>query len=163
MTNVAEGVMNLSGPLADRDRWTVADWCPMERALQLIGTHSAMVLLREAFFGGRRFDDLARRAGVTEQIAAKRLRQLVEAGLLAKQPYRQPGERTRHEYVLTERGRELYPVLVSLIEFGKRPQGESSTMELVHEGCGAPVVAQVRCAAGHDVSLSDANVQITKR
>jgi DNA-binding HxlR family transcriptional regulator len=163
MTNVAEGVMNLSGPLADRDRWTVADWCPMERALQLIGTHSAMVLLREAFFGGRRFDDLARRAGVTEQIAAKRLRQLVEAGLLAKQPYRQPGERTRHEYVLTERGRELYPVLVSLIEFGKRLQGESSTMELVHEGCGAPVVAQVRCAAGHDVSLSDANVQIAKR
>jgi DNA-binding HxlR family transcriptional regulator len=163
MTNVAEGVMNLSGPLADRDRWTVADWCPMERALQLIGTHSAMVLLREAFFGGRRFDDLARRAGVTEQIAAKRLRQLVEAGLLAKQPYRQPGERTRHEYVLTERGRELYPVLVSLIEFGKRLQGESSTMELVHEGCGAPVVAQVRCAAGHDVSLSDANIQIAKR
>jgi DNA-binding HxlR family transcriptional regulator len=163
MTNVAEGVMNLSGPLADRDRWTVADWCPMERALQLIGTHSAMVLLREAFFGGRRFDDLARRAGVTEQIAAKRLRQLVEAGLLAKQPYRQPGERTRHEYVLTERGRELYPVLVSLIEFGKRLQGESSTMELVHEGCGAPVVAQVRCAAGHDVSLSDADVQIAKR
>ena len=163
MTNVAEGVMNLSGPLADRDRWTVADWCPMERALQLIGTHSAMVLLREAFFGGRRFDDLARRAGVTEQIAAKRLRQLVEAGLLAKQPYRQPGERTRHEYVLTERGRELYPVLVSLIEFGKRLQGESSTMELVHEGCGAPVVAQVRCAAGHDVSLSDADVQMAKR
>ena len=163
MTNAVDGVMNLSGSLADRDRWTVADWCPMERALQLIGTHSAMVLLREAFFGGRRFDDLARRAGVTEQIAAKRLRQLVDAGLLAKQPYQQPGERTRYEYVLTERGRGLYPVLVSLIEFGRLLQGESSTMELVHDGCGAPVVAQVRCAAGHDVSLADANVRITKR
>ena len=163
MTNAVDGVMNLSGSLADRDRWTVADWCPMERALQLIGTHSAMVLLREAFFGGRRFDDLARRAGVTEQIAAKRLRQLVDAGLLAKQPYQQPGERTRYEYVLTERGRGLYPLLVSLIEFGRLLQGESSTMELVHDGCGAPVVAQVRCAAGHDVSLADANVQITKR
>jgi DNA-binding HxlR family transcriptional regulator len=160
---VGAGVMNLAGSLADRDRWTFADWCPMERALQLIGTHSAMVLLREAFLGGRRFDDLARRAGVTEQIAAKRLRQLVDAGLLAKQPYRQPGERTRYEYVLTERGRDLYPVLVSLIQFGRLLQGESSTMELVHDGCGAPVVAQVRCSAGHAVSLSDANVQITKR
>jgi DNA-binding HxlR family transcriptional regulator len=160
---MGSGVMKLSSPFADRDRWTVADWCPMERALQLIGTHSAMVLLREAFFGGRRFDDLARRAGVTEQIAAKRLRQLVDAGLLAKQPYQQPGERTRHEYVLTERGRDLYPVLVSLIQFGKLLQGESSAMELVHEGCGAPVVPSVRCAAGHDVSLADANVQITKR
>jgi DNA-binding HxlR family transcriptional regulator len=53
-------------------------------ALELIGTHSAMVLLREAFWGRRRFDDLARRAGVTEQIAAKRLWQLVDTGLPAK-------------------------------------------------------------------------------
>jgi DNA-binding HxlR family transcriptional regulator len=157
------GVMNLSGALADRDRWDVADWCPMEHALQLIGTHSAMVLLREAFWGGRRFDDLARRAGVTEQIAAKRLRQLVDAGLLARQPYQEPGQRTRAEYVLTERGRDLFPVLVSLLEFGRLLQGESSAMELVHEGCGAAIVPQVRCTAGHDVSLSEATARITKR
>jgi DNA-binding HxlR family transcriptional regulator len=155
--------MNISGPLADRDRWTVADWCPMERALKLIGTHSAMVLLREAFWGARRFDDLARRAGVTEQIAAKRLRQLVEAGLLAKEPYREPGQRTRYEYVLTERGQAVYPTLVGLIDFGRLLQGDSSTLELVHEGCGARVVAHVRCAAGHDVSLSDATARISKR
>jgi DNA-binding HxlR family transcriptional regulator len=155
--------MKLSGRLAERDTWTAADWCPMEYALQLIGTHSAMVLLREAFWGGRRFDELARRAGVTEQIAAKRLRQLVDAGLLEKQPYQQPGQRTRYEYVLTERGRNLFPVLVSLIEFGKLLQGESSATELVHEGCGAPVLPQVRCAAGHDVSLADATVRVAKR
>ena len=106
-------MMKLSGPLADRDRWTIGDWCPMERALELIGTHSAMVLLREAFFGGRRFDDLARRAGVTEQIAARRLRQLVDPGLPAKQPYQQPGQRTRYEYVLTERGRDRHFALGS--------------------------------------------------
>jgi DNA-binding HxlR family transcriptional regulator len=134
----------------------------MEHALQLIGTRSAMVLLREAFFGGRRFDELARRAGVTEQIAAKRLRQLVDAGLLEKQPYQEPGQRTRYEYVLTERGRNLYPVLISLIEFGKVLQGESSAMELVHDGCGAPVVPQVRCAAGHDVSPADALIRVPK-
>ena len=155
--------MNLSGALADRDRGVVADWCPMERALKLIGTHSAMVLLREAFWGGRRFDDLARRAGVTEQIAAKRLRQLVDAGLLARQPYQEPGQRTRAEYVLTERGRDLFPVLVSLIEFGRLLQGESSAMELVHEGCGAPIVPQVRCTGGHDVSLSEATARMAKR
>jgi DNA-binding HxlR family transcriptional regulator len=162
-TKEGSGVMKLSGPLADRDRWTIADWCPMECALQLIGTHSAMVLLREAFLGGRRFDDLARRAGVTEQIAAKRLRQLVDAGLLAKQPYRPPGQRTRYEYVLTERGRDLFPVLVSLIEFGRLLQGESSAMELIHDGCGAPVIPQVRCTAGHDVSLADATARIARR
>src|SRR4051812_25487058 len=148
--------MKLSGRLADRDRWTAAEWCPMERALQLIGTHSAMVLLREAFWGGRRFDELARRAGVTEQIAAKRLRQLVDAGLMAKEPYQQPGQRTRYEYVLTDCGRDLFPVLVSLIEFGRLLQGDSSAMELVHDGCGAPVVPRVRCTAGHDVAPSAA-------
>ncbi|MCV7075760.1 winged helix-turn-helix transcriptional regulator [Mycobacterium szulgai] len=155
--------MNLSGPLAYRDRWTVADWCPMERALQLIGTHSAMVLLREAFWGARRFDELARRAGVTEQIAAKRLRQLVDAGLLIKQPYQQPGQRTRYEYVLTDRGSDLYPVLVSLIEFGRQLQGDASAMELVHEGCGAPLVPFVRCTAGHDVASAYATARIVKR
>lgn len=155
--------MKLAGGLADRDRWTAADWCPMERALRLIGTHSAMVLLREAFFGGRRFDDLARRAGVTEQIAAKRLRQLVDAGLLEKQPYRQAGQRTRYEYVLTERGRSLFPVLISLIEFGRLLQGESTASELVHDGCGAPVVAEIRCAAGHEVPLADTAIRIAKR
>lgn len=135
----------------------------MERALQLIGTHSAMVLLREAFWGARRFDELARRAGVTEQIAAKRLRQLVEAGLLTKRPYQQPGQRTRFEYVLTERGRDLFPVLISLIEFGRLLQGDSSAMELVHDGCGASVVPRVRCAAGHDVALSEATARIAER
>lgn len=134
----------------------------MEYALQLIGTHSAMVLLREAFWGGRRFDDLARRAGITEQIAAKRLRQLVETGLMDRQPYQEPGQRTRYEYVLTDRGRELFPVLISLIEFGRLLQAESA-VELVHEGCGEPVKPRVRCSAGHDVSFSDVAIRKPKR
>lgn len=133
----------------------------MEYALQFIGTHSAMVLLREAFWGGRRFDDLARRAGVTEQIAAKRLRELVDAGLLEKQPYREPGQRTRYEYVLTERGRALFPVLISLIEFGRLLQAESGT-ELIHRGCGKAVVPQVRCTAGHEVSFADLIIRKAK-
>lgn len=135
----------------------------MEHALTLIGTHSAMVLLREAFFGGSRFDDLARCAGVTEQIAAKRLRQLVDAGLMEKRPYQEPGQRTRYEYALTDRGRELFPVLISLIEFGRTLQGESSAMELIHEGCGAAVIPEVRCTAGHQVSLADTAVRSAKR
>lgn len=155
--------MKLSGGLADRSRWTAADWCPMEHALQFIGTHSAMVLLREAFFGGSRFDELARRAGVTEPIAAKRLKQLLDAGLMEKRPYREPGQRTRHEYVLTERGQDLFPVLISLIELGRSLQGEAGTMNLIHDGCGAAVVPEVRCTAGHHMSPSDVTVRSAKR
>lgn len=156
-------VLALSGPLADRDRFTAAGWCPMERALKLIGTRSAMVLLREAFYGARRFEDLVRRAGVTEQIGATRLKQLVAAGLMDKRPYRQLGQRTRYEYVLTPRGRDLFPVLLSLIQFGTLLDADAGTIEIIHDGCGAPVLPQVRCEAGHDVPLSDAVARFAKR
>lgn len=157
-------VMALSGRLANRDDLSIGDFCPIEHALKLIGTHSALVLLREAFWGARRFEDLTRRAGITEQIAAKRLKQLVDAGIMTKQPYQPAGQRTRYEYVLTERGRALFPVLVSLIEFGRVMQGNAKSLELVHgEGCGASVVSHVQCADGHVVSLAETQARIATR
>lgn len=157
-------VMMLAGRLADRDSLDISDFCPIEHALTVIGTHSAMVLLREAFWGARRFEDLARRAGVTEQIAAKRLKQFVDAGIMTKQPYRPAGQRTRYEYVLTERGRALFPVLASLIEFGRIMQGTSKGLELVHgSGCGAPVVSHVQCAEGHVVPLTETQARIATK
>lgn len=140
------------------------DWCPIERSLKDIGTNSALQLLREVFWGARRFEDLARKADITEQMAAIRLKQLVEAGILTKQPYREPGQRTRFEYVLTSRGRELFPVIVSLIEFGLLLQGDSRRLELVHgDGCGASIVSQVRCAQGHAVPLAHTEARITTK
>lgn len=159
--DTSSDVITLSGRLADRDSLDVADWCPIERALKLIGTHSALVLLREAFWGSRRFEDLARRAGVTEQIAAKRLKQLVDEGIMAKRPYQPAGQRTRYEYVLTDRGRALFPVLVSLIEYGRLLQGDAKGLELVHgNGCGAQVISHVQCAEGHVVPLTDTYARI---
>jgi DNA-binding HxlR family transcriptional regulator len=155
-------VMTLLGRSADRDAASAADWCPIERALKVIGTRSAVVLLREAFWGARRFEDLARLAGVTEQIAATRLRQLVEAGVLAKQPYKEPGKRTRYEYVLTARGRQIFPVIVSLIEFGLLLQGDANRFELVHgDGCGGSVMSQVQCAEGHIVALAQTEARFS--
>lgn len=157
-------VMTLSGRLADRDALDISDWCPLERALELVGTRSAMVLLREAFWGARRFEDLARRAGITQQIAAKRLKQFVDAGIMTKQPYQRAGERTRYEYVLTDRGRALFPVVVSLISFGRMLQGDSKGLDLVHgEQCGAQMYARVQCAEGHPVSLAQATARIVSR
>jgi DNA-binding HxlR family transcriptional regulator len=156
--------MTLSGQLADRDTLDISPWCPIERALELVGTHSAIVLLREAFWGARRFEDLARRAGVTQQIAAKRLKQFVDAGIMTKQPYRTSGQRTRYEYVLTETGRALFPVMVSLSAFGRVLQGDSAGLYTVHgEQCGAQLYAKVQCAQGHPVSLVDTTARITTK
>src|ERR1700761_7610487 len=156
-------VITLHGRAASGERSIAHEWCPIERALKDIGTNSAWLLLREVFYGARRFEDLARQADITEQMAAIRLKQLVEAGILTKQPYKTPGQRTRYEYVLTNRGRELFPVIVSLIEFGLLVQGDSKRLDLVHgDGCGAPIVAQVQCAEGHVVPLAQAEAKVKR-
>lgn len=149
------------GAFADRDDWRAEGWCSLQRAMDVIGTRSAMMLLREVYYGGTRFEDLVRRAGVSEAVAAGRLRQLQAEGLLARRPYREPGKRTRDEYVLTDLGSRLYPALVALLEWGALLDADRGTgIELVHRDCGSPLEATVQCERGHDVPLEDAGVRI---
>ena len=89
----------------------------MEIALELIGTRSAMTLLREAFYGAKRFDDLVARAGLSSMTGSARLKQFVSAGLMVKRPY-QSTYGTRCEYVLTDLGYECFPVVQALMRFG---------------------------------------------
>jgi DNA-binding HxlR family transcriptional regulator len=100
---------HLEGVLAQRDTWVAAQ-CSIDRAMRAIGNRSTLLLLREAFYGARRFDEFARRVGITEAVAAARLKELVAVGVFERQPYQEPGQRTRHEYVLTDTGRDLLPV-----------------------------------------------------
>ena len=143
----------------DRDAFSTAN-CSVARALEVVGTRSAMLLLREAFYGTRRFDQFARRVGVTEAVAATRLRAMVDDGLLTRSPYREPGQRTRHEYRLTRAGRELYPALVALLHWGDVWAADEigPPVVLTHRTCGEPVHAEVRCAAGHPVTPRDVAV-----
>ncbi|MCM0676052.1 helix-turn-helix transcriptional regulator [Micromonospora phytophila] len=146
--------------LADRDAWLNTN-CSIASALEVVGNRSTLLLLREASFGTRRFDDFARRVGVSEPVAAARLRQLVADGLLERRPYREPGRRTRDEYHLTPKGAALLPVLTALRQWGDAwtadPAGPSVRVE--HHDCGAVVHARLRCAAGHDVTPGDIDVR----
>jgi DNA-binding HxlR family transcriptional regulator len=144
----------LTGALADRSAWR-ADRCPIGKALRVVGTRSAMLIMREAYYGTTRFDDFADRVGITEAVAAGRLRDLTQAGLLRREPYREPGQRTRFEYRLTERGRDLMPVVLALFQWGAEhvSPGGRAPVELSHAECGAPVRVAVRCAHDHDVPL----------
>jgi DNA-binding HxlR family transcriptional regulator len=149
---------SLEGVLADRSAW-VADNCPVAAALGVVGTRSAMLLIREAYYGTTRFDDFATRVGISEAVAAARLRELTEAGLLRREPYREPGARTRHEYKLTQMGRDLAPVVVGLFDWGgKYLQPGGAPLRLSHRDCGAEVHAEVRCAEGHEVPLGEVAV-----
>ena len=77
--------------------------------------------------------------------------QLGEHGLLEKQPYQEPGERTPHEYVLTEPGHDLLPVPVALGEWSRKHSPTKGGLALLHDGCDAEVRTGLRCADGHHV------------
>ena len=148
-------VVRMTGVLDPRGAWS-ADRCSIARTLGVVGTRSAFLLLREAFYGARRFDEFAARAGISEPVAAARLRELVEAGLLEREDYREPGQRTRKAYRLTEKGADLFPVLVALMQWGDRwLDDDGGPVALRHRDCGERVGVEVRCAAGHEVEPAE--------
>ena len=150
-----EHTLRMSGALDPRESWT-ADGCTIARALEVVSTRSAFLVLREAFYGTTRFDDFAKRAGISEPVAASRLRELVGQGLLERTDYREAGQRTRQRYRLTDKGADLFPALVALMQWGDRWLDETGgPVELRHRDCGEPVSVQLRCAADHRVSADE--------
>lgn len=132
--------------------WSV-DNCTIQRAVEEMGDKWSLTLLREIFQGVRRFDDLTVRTAIPRQVLTARLRRLVAAGILRKVPYREPGQRARSEYRLTQKGLDLYPVLMALQQWGNQylVDPEGPPVRFVHRDCGEPVELVARCAAGHEI------------
>ena len=128
-----------------------AENCSIRRTLDVVGEKWTLLVLRDAFHGVRRFDDFHRRIGCARNLLAARLATLVEHGILERHGYREPGSRPRSEYRLTDKGRELLPALVALLQWGDRwtADPEGAAVELRHDGCGAAIGAELRCAHGH--------------
>ena len=125
--------------------------CTIAAALSVLGEKWTLLVLREAFNGIRRFEDMQRRTGAPRQVLSSRLARLVDEDILRRVPYREQGMRPRSEYKLTEKGIELFPVLASLLAWGDKyaagPGG--APVELTHRDCGASVSLQLTCADGH--------------
>jgi len=134
--------------------------CTIAAALAVVGEKWAFLVLREAFNGVRRFDDMQRRTGMPRQVLSSRLSRLVSDGILRKTPYQDEGQRPRSEYRLTDKGVELYPVMVALLGWGDKyvAQADGPPVELTHRDCGASVQLQLACSAGH---VLDSAKQVT--
>jgi DNA-binding HxlR family transcriptional regulator len=155
--------IRMTGRLEPRGAW-MADRCPMAATLDVVSTRSAFLILREAFYGATRFEQFVKRTGVSEPVAAARLRELTGERLLERLPYREPGQRTRSEYSLTDKGSDLLPTLVALMEWGDHWGLEGGAqVRLGHSGCGAPVYAVLQCGAGHEVRAEDLELQVKRR
>ncbi len=121
--------------------------CPIARTVDLIGDWWTPLVVREAFYGVRRFDDMQQALGIGRNVLTERLRRLVKEGLLARSKYQDHPE--RFEYSLTEKGQDLLPVLAAMIEWGDkwlRSSGEPS-ITLRHRTCGKRMRVAVVCGS----------------
>jgi DNA-binding HxlR family transcriptional regulator len=137
----------------DRDAWDLEP-DSIVLALESLRPRTSGAIIREAFYGTRRFDDFLRHCGISPSVLSTRLRAMVTEGLLEKVPYQEPGARARDEYRLTDKGRSLAPILIALNDFADRWLLESgeSTVILRHRRCGQRVHATLACEGGHQIS-----------
>jgi DNA-binding HxlR family transcriptional regulator len=120
--------------------------CSVARTLELVGEKWALLAVREVFLGNRKFDEMVKRTGAPRDTLAARLRTLVGAGILDRRQYHE--HPARFEYHLTSAGRDLYPVIVTLMRWGDRYlTGEDGAPLVLQHRCGHRLVAQVVCEA----------------
>jgi DNA-binding HxlR family transcriptional regulator len=120
--------------------------CSVARSLEVIGEWWTLLIVRDAFLGVTRFDEFASRLGIARNVLTSRLDTLVEAGVMERVPYEE-GERPRYDYKLTRMGRDLYPVVVTLRQWGDRwltGEGREPVL-LEHVTCGHQVTAHLVC------------------
>ncbi|WP_422419640.1 winged helix-turn-helix transcriptional regulator [Pseudomonas sp. GZD-222] len=138
--------------------------CPVARALEVIGDRWVLMIIREAFDDVRRFSDFQKRLGLAKNILATRLKLLVEAGVFAVQPASDGS--AYKEYVLTEMGRSVFPIVVGMRQWGERflfSKGESHSV-LVDNALEQPVeVLVVRSKSGKTLNPQDCHRRLVTR
>ncbi len=133
------------------DQWP----CSIARTVDLIGDWWTPLVLRDSYYGIRRFEDFQRDLGIGRNILTQRLNRLVDEGMLERVPYQE--RPLRHEYRLTDKGRDFFPVLAAMLAWGDRwlaPDGPPVTLR--HTTCDHDTHAEVVCDHCHEpLALAD--------
>ncbi|WP_139978294.1 winged helix-turn-helix transcriptional regulator [Nocardioides litoris] len=120
--------------------------CSVARTWAVVGERWTMLVLRELFRGRRRFEVIQDQLGLGRSVLTDRLRTLVEHGVVVREPYQDSPR--RHEYRLTPKGEDLYPLLVAMIRWGDRWSTDGDPpVVLEHRGCGHEVDLRLACPA----------------
>lgn len=119
--------------------------CSVARALSEIGDRWTLLIIRDLIMGARRFDEFVERSGAARNIVADRLVKLNEAGITESRIYQEKPD--RHEYRLTEKGRDLYPILLALTKWGDKwhIDDDQVPVGLTHTSCGHQIHVQPIC------------------
>ncbi len=133
-----------------------AMYCSIGRTLEVVGDWWTPLVLRDLALGLTRFDELAENLGIPRDVLAHRLDRLVEHGMAGRRPYSE--HPPRHDYVLTEKGRDFVPVLLAISAWGDRwtadDAGPPSLVE--HTTCGRPTIATVTCSVCGEALVAEA-------
>ena len=118
--------------------------CSVAGSLELIGERWTLLIVRDAFMGARRFEDFQRRTGVARNILSARLNLLVDEGIFTRVPYHE--HPIRYEYRLTDKGLDLWPLIVALVQWGDRYiyPGRAPVL-LMHKNCGGALSDRRTC------------------
>lgn len=124
--------------------------CSIARTLEVVGEKWALLAVREVFLGNRRFDEMVRRTGAPRDTLTARLRTLVDFGVLQRRRYSDHPQ--RFEYHLTAAGRELYPVVLTLLRWGdEHLAGPDGPPLILEHDCGHLLIPEVSCQACGEV------------
>jgi DNA-binding HxlR family transcriptional regulator len=121
--------------------------CSVARTLEVMGDRWTMLIIRNVFLGLRRFDDLQGNLGIARNVLSDRLGRLVDEGILERRRYQERPE--RFEYRLTDKGIDLWPVMVSLMKWGDRhaPEEAGPPTLILHRDCGGEIDERFVCSA----------------
>jgi DNA-binding HxlR family transcriptional regulator len=143
-------------------RTPFAAWpCSIARTVDVLGDWWTPLVLREAFYGTKRFDDFQRTLGIGRNVLTQRLNRLVSEEILERVPYQE--RPVRYEYVLTDKGRELFAVLAAMISWGDRwlVSAAGPPIVLRHQACGHDTHAELVCAECREpLSAGDIEVRL---
>ncbi|MAD96352.1 MAG: transcriptional regulator [Flavobacteriaceae bacterium] len=137
------------------------DICPVIKSLQEIGDKWILLILRESFFGVKKFDDYQASLNISRSVLTKKLSQMVDYNLLEKSIYKAENQRGRNEYLLTKKGKELLPFVASLIDWGNKYQVKNGeeTIELIDSSNSKPIHLSLENELGEKVRFRQLNVK----
>lgn len=136
--------------------------CTIARAVAQVGDEWTLLIVREMFLGSRRFDDFLHLTGMSSHLLSQRLKKLEAQGVIRREPY---SERPpRHEYRLTEKGRDLWAVIIALKQWGDRwLSAEDTPVQIVHKTCGRVTRPQMTCPdCGEPIDAHDAEARLSR-
>ncbi|MGV1003809.1 MAG: winged helix-turn-helix transcriptional regulator [Candidatus Nanopelagicales bacterium] len=148
--------MEFDERLTDRKKWWNGDRCSALRTLDLLGTKTVFLVLRECFYGTTRFEDFVEWIEASAPAVSRALKQLEAAQIVVRVPYQDPGRRIHDEYRLTEKGEDLLPVLLALVQWGdKYMQSGRPPLSFVEEKTGRELRVRVGVGSSERSIRSD--------